>query len=240
MISGLTLIPSFWTIAAASKTARACISEISGILDAEAASAEAEHRVELVELLDPLVDLLRRDAELLAEGGLLLRRVRQEFVQRRIEEADRRRKPAERAEDSGEVVALVREQLREGGLPRLERFGEDHLAHRVDPFALEEHVLGPAQPDARRAERDGVLRLLRRVGVGAHLHARRLVAPFQQLLEVLELLGRLRGLVAFDQAGTISDGAVFTFPANTLPAVPSIDIQSPSLNVRLPTVTVRA
>ena len=30
---------------------------------------------------------------------------------------------------------------------------------------------------------------------------------------------------------TISDGAVLTWPAKTLPAVPSIDIQSPSLNV---------
>ncbi len=38
---------------------------------------------------------------------------------------------------------------------------------------------------------------------------------------------------------TISDGAVFTSPAYTLPAVPSIDIQSPSLNVWPFTVTVR-
>ena len=30
MISGFTLMPSFWTFAAASNTARACISEISG------------------------------------------------------------------------------------------------------------------------------------------------------------------------------------------------------------------
>ena len=30
MISGRTLMPSFWTIAAASNTARACIAEISG------------------------------------------------------------------------------------------------------------------------------------------------------------------------------------------------------------------
>ena len=39
---------------------------------------------------------------------------------------------------------------------------------------------------------------------------------------------------------TISDGAVFTLPAKTFPAVPSIDIQSPSLNVRPSTLTVRA
>ncbi len=54
----------------------------------------------------------------------------------------------------------------------------------------------PTAPNAMR-----VPRLLGRVGVGAHVHARRLVAPLHQLLEVLELLGLLRGLVAVDQAG---------------------------------------
>ena len=38
---------------------------------------------------------------------------------------------------------------------------------------------------------------------------------------------------------TISDGAVLTRPAYTFPAVPSIDIQSPSLNVCPSTLTVR-
>ncbi len=39
---------------------------------------------------------------------------------------------------------------------------------------------------------------------------------------------------------TISDGAVLTCPAYTLPTVPSIDIQSPSLNVWPLAFTVRA
>ena len=112
------------------------------------------------------------NAELLREILLLLRRVRQELVQRRIEEANRRRIALERPEDAGEVLALVRQQLGQRRLPRLERLGENHLAHRVDAIALEEHVLGAAQADADRAERDGVARLLGRVGVGADRHAR--------------------------------------------------------------------
>ena len=44
------------------------------------AAAEAEHRIELVQLLDAQANLLGRDAELLPEILLLLRRVRQEFV----------------------------------------------------------------------------------------------------------------------------------------------------------------
>ena len=161
------------------------------VADAEPAAAEAEHRVELVQLFDARLNRLDRDAQLLRQILLLLRRVRQELVQRRIEEADRRRIALERAEDAGEVLALVRQQLGQRRLPRLERLGEDHLAHRVDAIALEEHVLGAAQADADRAERDRVLRLLGRVGVGAHAHARRLIAPLHQLLEALELLGLL-------------------------------------------------
>ena len=68
MTSGFTLMPVFCTSAAASKTARACISVISGIGDAEAAAAEAEHRVELVQLLDALLDLLDGHAQLLRRG----------------------------------------------------------------------------------------------------------------------------------------------------------------------------
>ncbi len=50
--------------------------------------------------------------------------------------------------------------------------GEDHLAHRDDAVALEEHVLGAAEADALGAEAARGARVERRVGVGAHLHAR--------------------------------------------------------------------
>ncbi len=122
-------------------------------------------------------------------------------MERRVEEANRRRVALQRAEYAGEVLTLVRQQLGQRGLPLLDRLGEDHLAHRVDAVALEEHVLGAGEADADRAERHRVLRLLRRVGVGADDHAGRVRAPLHQLLEVLELLGLLGRLVAVDQAG---------------------------------------
>ena len=134
--------------------------------------------------LDALVNARSRHPDLLRQLLLLLLGVRQELVQRRIQEADRRRVALERPEDAGEVLALVRQQLGERRLPLLERLGEDHLAHRVDAVALEEHVLGAGQADADGAERDRVLRLLGRVGVGADAHARRIRAPLHQLLEV--------------------------------------------------------
>jgi hypothetical protein len=45
---------------------------------------------------------------------------------------------------------------------------EDHLAHRVDLLALEEHVLGAAQADALGPEEQRGLGLVALVGVGAH------------------------------------------------------------------------
>ena len=48
-----------------------------------------------------------------------------------------------------------------------------------------EHVLGPAQADALRAELARPLGVLGRVGVGAHVQAAHLVGPPQHRCEVL-------------------------------------------------------
>jgi hypothetical protein len=66
---------------------------ISGILDAETAAAETEHGVELVQFVDAVHDFLDGDVELVGEIHLRLLGVRQEFVQRRIEETDGGREP---------------------------------------------------------------------------------------------------------------------------------------------------
>ena len=105
MTSGFTLMPAFCTSAAASKMARDLHLGDFRINDAQPAAAESEHRVELVQFLDALLDLLDRHAHFF--GQILLRRVvvRQEFVQRRIEEADRRRQALQFPEDADEIVA---------------------------------------------------------------------------------------------------------------------------------------
>ena len=89
-------------------------------------------------------------------------------MQRRVERADGHRALAHHAEDAREVVALHRQQLGERLLAVLDGVGEDHLAHRGDAVAAEEHVLGAAEADALGAERDGVGALVGLVGVGAH------------------------------------------------------------------------
>ena len=114
----------------------------------------------------------------------------------------------------GEVVALVRQQLRQRRLPLLERLGENHLAHRVDAVALEEHVLGAAQADADGAERDGVARLLRRVGVGAHATCG--VALAHHFISCWKLLNFSVFFAASSPSSSprrFRDGAVLTWPA---------------------------
>ena len=143
----------------------------------------AEHWVELVQIVHALGDFVGADAELVGQGVLLRVVVRQELVERRIEQADGRGQALERFEDADEVLALVGEELGQGSLAVFFFLREDHFADGVDAVAFEEHVLGAAQTDSDGAEGDSVGRLLGRVGIGANPEARGLGAPAHELLE---------------------------------------------------------
>jgi hypothetical protein len=95
---------------------------------------------------------------------------------------------------------LIGQQLGQRGLAGSQRVGEDHLAHRVDAVALEEHVLGAGEADADGAERDRVAAVCS--GVSALVRTCRRVACAHQLHQLgvaLELLGLLRGLVVVER-----------------------------------------
>src|SRR5690606_7935648 len=81
-----------------------------GVSDAEPATAMAEHRVEFMELRGAALEMIDTDAERIGELGELGIPVRQELVQRRVEQADRARQAGHRAEDLGEVRALLGKQ----------------------------------------------------------------------------------------------------------------------------------
>ena len=122
MTSGRTLRPSFASWHAASKMARACISVISGYVTPEAHAAVAEHRVELVELLDAVQQrlLLRqfgRVAALDLELGDLDHQVftlRQELVQRRVDRPDGDRLAVHGLEHAVEVARAAAAAARPG------------------------------------------------------------------------------------------------------------------------------
>eukprot|EP00754_Rhynchopus_humris_P025711 Rhum_TRINITY_DN14960_c6_g1::Rhum_TRINITY_DN14960_c6_g1_i1::g.130403::m.130403 len=153
------------------------------VREAEADTAVSQHRVRLRQRADPLRDGVDADAELAREVGLCGVVMRDKLVQGRVQEADGARVPLHRLQDADEVLALVREDLRQGvAAPRLV-LREDHLTHGVDAVLLEEHVLRAAQPDALRAEPERRRRVARRVRVRAHAEAADVRRPRQQLAE---------------------------------------------------------
>ena len=177
----------------------------------EPAATQPEHRVLLVEDLD------RREQDLVLLGGAagrlgpgdldeLVLEVRQELVERRVDQADDDRQAVHRAEDALEVALLEDLELahrrvedRDGlvlvgverpaggrlGLgPRGDHRDEDRATHDLEPLALAEHVLGPAQADALRAVAPGHRGLFGLVGVGPDLHPADLVGPAEDRLEL--------------------------------------------------------
>ena len=161
MISGLALKPAFVASAAASKTARACIAVISGYVMPRRQPRKPSIGLNSCSSCTRCAIFSTGMPSFCARSACDFLRVREELVQRRIEETDRGREALQRLEDAEEVVALIRQQLGERGFAVVEVVGEDHLAHRVDAVALEEHVLGAGEADADGAERDGVLRSAR-------------------------------------------------------------------------------
>ena len=169
---------------AASKIARACISTISGKL-----TSRREPRWPSI----GLNSRKRRDAAPqavgahphgggdLGDGSLAMR---QELVQRRIEQADGHRQAGHDLEQLDEVAALHGQELGERPPAPVLLVGEDHLAHGDDAVLVEEHMLGAAEPDAVGAEGARLARIGRRVGIGPHPHAAKLIGPAHQRDEV--------------------------------------------------------
>ena len=143
-----------------------------------------EHRVLLFEVAEPG-----------AKGGSihfqrrrqfldLLVAMRQELMKRRIEQADRDGQPPHDLEQLDEVLALHGQNLRQRGAPAVFVGSHDHLAHRHDAGRVEEHVLGTAKADTFRSKLPRLSRIVRRVGVRAHLHAPHAIGPFHKGREV--------------------------------------------------------
>jgi hypothetical protein len=107
-----------------------------------------------VQFLDALFDFLDRHAHFAARSCCALSSCGRNSCSGGSRKRIVAGRPFQRLEDADEVALLVGQELRERFLPVLDVVGEDHLAHGVNAVALEEHVLGAAQADARGAERD--------------------------------------------------------------------------------------
>ena len=187
-----------------------------GIGDAEAAAAMAEHRVGLVQLRGAWRTVSTSTPAACATSAISAVGVRQELVQRRVEQADRHRQAAHDAEELDEVVALHRQDLgqrRARGRPR-PRPGSSRARRRCGSASKNmcsvRHRPMPSAP--KRARGAGVER---RLGVGAHLERRTSSA---QPISVAK---------SPDSSGWI----VGTSPSMTSPVAPSMVMMSPSFTV---------
>mmetsp|Transcript_22629 Transcript_22629/g.70837 ORF Transcript_22629/g.70837 Transcript_22629/m.70837 type:complete len:790 (-) Transcript_22629:118-2487(-) len=162
-----------------------------GIRDGEPNTAMAEHRVDLVQLVDAVRDVVEGHAELLGERELGRRLVRQELAGGGVQEPNGDRQSVDRLEHAVEVVALLRHELVGGAAAGGVVVGEDHLAHVVDAVPLEEHVLAAAEADPFGAEFHRELGLPRGVDVGSDLELAVLVGPGHDRLEDLVRVARL-------------------------------------------------
>ena len=127
MISGNTLMPCFLHSIAGFDDGAHLHLENFGIGDRQAAAAVAEHGVGFVELLDAARDDVGAEAEFLGELFLLLALVRNELVQRRIDEADGDRESIHRFEYADEVAALERQELVQSFNAGFLVVGQDHF-----------------------------------------------------------------------------------------------------------------
>mmetsp|Transcript_2482 Transcript_2482/g.3526 ORF Transcript_2482/g.3526 Transcript_2482/m.3526 type:complete len:709 (-) Transcript_2482:241-2367(-) len=177
------------------------------VQDAEAATAEPQHGVDLREFVDLVQHSLDSDAQLLGHhlADVLHLAVGEELVERRVEEADGDGAVVHGREDALEVGALEGEQLGERELPRLHVLRHDHLPHRLEPLvARKEHVLCPHQPDPLRAVAPRLGRVLGRVRVGEHHHVPPLVHPPHERPQVPADRRRGQRLAAVDDLAGVA------------------------------------
>ncbi len=115
--------------------------------------------------------------------------VRQELVDRRIQQPDGNRVRGHDLEQLLEIGPLQGQQLVQGRLALLGGIGHDHLDDDRQPLRVVEHALGARQTDSFGAISQGPAGVVRQVGIGPDLQLRHLVRPAQQ---DAELLGEVR------------------------------------------------
>ena len=185
----------------------------------------AEHRVELEQAFADLFEMLGVVPIFCASSRISSLFLGQELMQRRIEQAngDRqpghlRRMPTKSSRCIGRIFASA--------LARCLAFSAMIISRTASMRSgAEEHMLGAAQADALGAEIARDLRVMRRVGIGAHTQRALLVGPRHELGEEgrhLRLDGRhppednlARGAVEGDEFAATNDVS----PAFILPSL---------------------
>src|SRR5690606_12261156 len=170
------------------------------IQDAQTAATATQHRVLFVQSLDAVNYELQRQAEFVGQLTAYSVVLRQELMQRRIQQTDGHRTALHCLEQAYEILALRRQQLFQGFAALYGVHSQDHLAHVVNTAAFEEHVFSTAQANTFCTIGYRLLRHGRSVGVGTDAQFAVLVGPFHHSVEQLVGVAVFRLHVTFEYA----------------------------------------
>ena len=162
----------------------------------ETYSTVAHHRVDLVQGFTPLLDFLDRDAKFAGDLLLLLLRLGNELVERRVEKAEYNRLAIHDLHGALDSGLHVRLEVSEGSLALHVSVAEDHLAKLGKRFlgmGAIEHVLDAEKSDSFCSIAESLCSVLRSVGVGPDAEAAELVDNRHEPLEQ-RVLGGVHGL----------------------------------------------
>ena len=124
---------------------RPCLHLVNlGKCNPEAATAVTEHRIELMQFARAPLQCIDADPDGVRKLDEFSVPLRQELMQRRIEQANCHRKASHHLEYRLKISALFGKQLGQRDAATSLILGQDHLAHGGNPARIEEHMLGPA------------------------------------------------------------------------------------------------
>ena len=128
-----------------------------------------QHRVMLAKRFHTFLDLLNGHAHSLSHFLLTFQIVRNELMQRRIEQTNGNRTSGHSLEDTLKVLFLIRKDLRQRFLTTFSVLGQDHLTHSFDLLTFEEHMLRTAKANTNGTEATSDRSVVRRISVCTNL-----------------------------------------------------------------------
>ena len=150
-----------------------------------------QHWVGLTQRVDTFLDFLNRDTHLFSHRLLTCQIVRNELMQRRIEQTNVYRMTVHSLQDAIEVLLLIRKKLGERLLATFLRTRKNHLTHGLDLLILKEHMLSTAQTDTYCTKVTCHLCIMRRISIGTNYQLGIFIAKVHQLSKVACHLCRL-------------------------------------------------
>ena len=162
------------------------------VRNSQTATAMTEHRIEFVKIFHAFFYRGKSDAKLLGKISLGCLVMWQELMQGRIKQTNCGRTTLQCFKDSGEILALKGEKLFQCRSSILFVIRQNHLAHRINPIALEEHMLRAAKTNSAGSESNGIGNLRGRIRIRPDALLCGLLAPVHQLGEILIIATFLR------------------------------------------------